>query len=343
MMKRVYCIVFRVAAVVTGTTLGAEAQVAPSLTRQTQIGVLQGDSTREFGWISGLAISPAANAVIIVDGQKKRVSAFAPDGRLISATGRRGSGPGEFLMPFAPAFRGDTLHVVDAGNARISTYVLRESNLALQGHSRLPIGRVSGMCILDDAMFLLGLHDRRIVHRLTPLGAVSQSFGEPLLSEHPVTAARSAVGELVCDSQNRLVIFVSQHLGIVRAYSPEGRLLWQTQLPGFVPPIFDVMPGGGLILQRPKGRSHADVVPGPPVLLPDGATALIQFGSVEQFSKNNGSLADITKVTSVRLDLRTGAVTGTTTSLPRLHMSAGQLVYGHSSDPYPRVEVYRWR
>jgi len=62
------------------------------------LGMLFGDTTLEFGNITDAEFNPLGQ-VMILDGLKCRLSIFTPEGELIRAMGRSGSGPGEFQYP----------------------------------------------------------------------------------------------------------------------------------------------------------------------------------------------------------------------------------------------------
>ena len=68
------------------------------------IGVELGDSNLVFGAIITAGFSGEGD-VAILDAQKSNVSLFSHTGEFIMSIGRQGSGPGEFLMPVAMAFR----------------------------------------------------------------------------------------------------------------------------------------------------------------------------------------------------------------------------------------------
>ena len=68
------------------------------------IGVEIGDSNHVFGVIVTAGFAGNGD-IAILDAQKATVSRFTADGEFLQTVGREGSGPGEFLMPSAMAFR----------------------------------------------------------------------------------------------------------------------------------------------------------------------------------------------------------------------------------------------
>lgn len=78
---------------------------------------------------------------LIVDDSEADVKLFGPEGQLITAIGRKGQGPGEFIQPRRAAFGPDgNIHVLDQSLNRIQVFnaedtVVRE--IILREHSRL--------------------------------------------------------------------------------------------------------------------------------------------------------------------------------------------------------------
>ena len=65
-------------------------------------------------------LADAAGGIYVADGADQRIHVFGPEGRHLRSMGRRGSGPGEFRDLYSLAWLGDTLAVLDPGNARIA-------------------------------------------------------------------------------------------------------------------------------------------------------------------------------------------------------------------------------
>ncbi len=66
----------------------------------------------------GMAIDESGH-LWVADSGNHRVAEFSLEGKLISVTGKRGSGEGEFVNPTGGAIRGQEVCVVDNGNARL--------------------------------------------------------------------------------------------------------------------------------------------------------------------------------------------------------------------------------
>ncbi|MEX0892943.1 MAG: hypothetical protein WEB88_12320 [Gemmatimonadota bacterium] len=110
-----------VAGVVRAVNVGA----APpwTLAPERVIGSLggQGDDPApdEFGTIRWLALDRTGN-VYVADDALRQIQVFNSAGAHVRALGGQGGGPGEFRSVPAMAFLGDTLVVMDPGNARLS-------------------------------------------------------------------------------------------------------------------------------------------------------------------------------------------------------------------------------
>ena len=84
------------------TTIGADSAAEPA-----------------FGTVNSVLLDSAGD-VYVLDPSFKQLSVFSPDGTLRGRLGRRGSGPGEYTLPYSIAWIGDSLAMMDPGNARVS-------------------------------------------------------------------------------------------------------------------------------------------------------------------------------------------------------------------------------
>lgn len=80
------------------------------------IGSLEGPAA--FGRIVSL-LADDDGRIYVADAQSNRIMVFDAAGRLVDSIGRPGRGPGEFRWLYSLAWLGDTLAVLDPGNARI--------------------------------------------------------------------------------------------------------------------------------------------------------------------------------------------------------------------------------
>jgi|CXWL01.1.fsa_nt_gi hypothetical protein len=83
-----------------------------------------------FSRIYGLLVDPKGG-VVIVDAKEKVIYRFSDQGKPLGTTGRVGSGPAEFRVPYAIAWMGEEMMVYDPMNSRISRWD-RNGNLTGQ-------------------------------------------------------------------------------------------------------------------------------------------------------------------------------------------------------------------
>ncbi len=79
-----------------------------------------GDSTG-IVMASGITVDSAGN-VYVADARRDVVRVFAPDGQLVRTIARPGTGIGQLRHPLGIGWLGDTLVVLDAGNARLALF-----------------------------------------------------------------------------------------------------------------------------------------------------------------------------------------------------------------------------
>ncbi len=219
----------------------ASCQSARGKGSVVQIGALDGDPAQVFSSVDDLAVAPDGS-VFILDQMDQKVRWFDRAGRHRATVGREGRGPGEFLSPDALTVTSDgRVHVVDNRNTRISVFRFRGSALEHEKEVRLPFP-VQDVCAIGTRLFVLGISQPKLIHELDGAGSVVRSFGEPL---EPDAAAKRGFapaglyrlrqvyngGRLACDARSDRVYLA--HSGfLVRAFSTDGRQLWQTRLAG---------------------------------------------------------------------------------------------------------------
>lgn len=297
------------------------------------LGVDTGPDELVFGHIVDVASGPGG-AVLVLDGQHRRLSAFGPEGGFLGQVGRAGEGPGEFLAPMGVEVVGEDILVFDAGLARVQRFHLDDERLRFVDSVRLPAG-ARGFCAIDDLLVTFGYSQGELVHLFTPEGEHLRSFGAPF-HEDPVIAPLATNGHVRCVGGDApTVVLVPMNFPTVYAYGLDGTLRWSAELPGF---------DGGTVGRSASGTGVAfgpreDGTPGDlpvSVLIVEG-TLLVQWG---QAFRGMGSLEDITSVTSAAFDLEDGTLRDLPPSLPRLDVADGSRVFSHSNDPYPRVRVF---
>lgn len=74
-----------------------------------------------FARLFGVLLDPKGG-VVVVDAKEKVIYRFTDQGKLLGTTGRVGSGPAEFRVPYTVAWLGEELMVYDPMNSRISRW-----------------------------------------------------------------------------------------------------------------------------------------------------------------------------------------------------------------------------
>src|SRR5690606_36236913 len=118
----------------------APARAAPQeLTLVREIGSDLGDEDAAFYRIADLAVG-GAGELYVLDSGNKQVMVFDSTGRRLTAFGREGGGPGEFIRPIRIVVD-SVVRVFDAGHYRVSVFARDGSHLetirlpGIPGHS----------------------------------------------------------------------------------------------------------------------------------------------------------------------------------------------------------------
>jgi hypothetical protein len=107
-----------------------------------------------FADVTGAALL-GDGTVVVLDAVTHELRFYGADGRLLTATGREGAGPGEFASPTSLArYRGDSVAVFDPALGRISLFS-RAGRFARSVPARLATGRMEFVGTLGDGGFVI--------------------------------------------------------------------------------------------------------------------------------------------------------------------------------------------
>lgn len=147
------------------------AETRPTVTEELKIGSMEGRPEEQFALIIGIDVD-AQNNIYVLDQQARRVRVFGPDGTYLREMGGTGSGPGELSQVTMGVMltAGDTVLVVDAGQARITRYAPGGEAIA-----STPLDMGSGIPIRWDK-----LPDLRLVNQVRSMSMQGQADAGPL-------------------------------------------------------------------------------------------------------------------------------------------------------------------
>ncbi len=199
----------------------------------------ENDTVTQLGRIRDVVALP--RGFVVLEHDAPFIKVFDYTGRLLQTRGRSGSGPGEFRSPTSLALDAgqQRLFVVDASNARVTVYQLRDT-LATPRFLRLEDIGVRKICVLGTRIFGLARNAPTILRELREEDEKIQvvaSFGEPRtnhpLGAHPLVRTRASDGPLLCDEAGNRVVAASAILGEVHVFDATSRQQTTTSISGF--------------------------------------------------------------------------------------------------------------
>jgi hypothetical protein len=196
-----------------------------------------------FNYPSDVAVDKDG-AIYVLDAGNTRIQKFGPDGKYLATIGRKGQGPGEFIMPDGIDFDRDgnlvvgdsaqsRLHVIIGGGKDSKAVILKDERLyglrclAAGGY----VGRASTWVYPMRGQPAPKVAEMRLFRRLATDGRMAGSFG--LLTDfgEAMTTALGNTTETAVDAADALLVtYTAQNR--IEKYGPDGRLLWRADPPG---------------------------------------------------------------------------------------------------------------
>jgi len=200
------------------------------------------DENVAFNHPSGVAVDKDGN-IYVLDAGNTRIQKFGPDGKYLATIGRKGQGPGEFIMPNGLDIDKDgnlvvadtaqsRLHVIVGGGRDARSVILKDERI--YGLRCLSdggfVGRASTYAYPMRNQPVPKIADMRLFRRLAPDGRVTASFGTLTdFGETMTNAAGNTTEAAVGPDDSLLVTYAAQNR--VEKYGPDGRLLWRADRP----------------------------------------------------------------------------------------------------------------
>lgn len=277
-----------------------------------------------------------ANRAIVLDRSDNRVHLVDARGNAIAVTGRRGAGPGEYLVPERIVRLDDsTFGVTDRATARLTALRLRRDSLVMV--ASFPIhGHFYDVCRSGRSYFAAATG----ADRLERIEVLDERFGllrtiapgRPF--ESPFVRAAYGEGRLACLAGGSVVI--AEVMGPwVAAYDAAGVERWRTELPMHRSVQIEATATGTRYRYRPDGNHGAIEV----VDLGNDRIAVslgIAFlGPPQDTATLRGTVYELVG--------SSGAVVAQRDSPQRLRDAMGPLQLWDMEDPEPRVEIRRVR
>lgn len=312
---------------------------------QMTIGRLDGDDAEVFGLLRTIEVDAAGNVYVLGE-QTSDIHVFDRDGGHITSYRRRGQGPRELL-----GIRGSdldsegVLHVADVANGRISTFELDGDTLAFRTVTTLRF-RPTDVCVLGGRRYVLrqpGGPTDPTISEIDSDGQVIRGFASP---EEPREAdQRRELGQtphmlnygyLACDEATRTIVKFNWMVPVVRAFDPEGEILWETTLEDYVPWQLTASRPGVCCRYRPdpeEGFSHS----GKSVVVDrDGNVVLgLQIEGPRSAENRRHEL--------IVLDVSSGRVIDRHPTVGVVGSVRDGLIFTYGEEPFPQVRVFGTR
>ncbi len=201
------------------------------------------DEHAAFNYPSDIAVDKNGN-IYVLDTKNARIQEFSPEGRYLSTIGRKGRGPGEFMLPDGLDIdREGGLVVSDAAQERIQVFPPKGGrdirSIILGGPSFRGIRVLSSGNYVSSTSSLFEpeasgvgqkLNEARLLKVLSPDGRVLNAFGRGTDFGEGLTSATGNVCVFDVDEKDAVYLcFIFQNR--VEKYSAGGKLIWRADRP----------------------------------------------------------------------------------------------------------------
>jgi hypothetical protein len=281
-----------------------------------------------------------AGVIYVVDEQARSIRAFDADGNFISEAGRAGRGPGELAEMIRASLDGQgVIHVSDAGNLRISRFVLEGSTLRRLDEVKIESHPLD-MCVIGDRRWVFQMHSGRyLIQEVGTDGSTIHEFAprEKARGEMGLIFGRTdhlfySLTSLGCDAATSTIIMLHYGQPILRAFGLDGEEKWRREMLEGYHQMGYSNSGGCCSAGFPDPKSGTfHTASG---VVPDGGGRVwITLQEVDPATRRYTYEARI-------LDAGTGAELAALATEGYVAAIQGEFVYMYVQDPVPRVMVY---
>jgi sugar lactone lactonase YvrE len=200
------------------------------------------DEHLAFNYPSDVAVDTDGN-IYILDAGNTRIQKFGPDGKYLATIGRKGQGPGEFILPDGLDIDRDgnlvvgdsaqsRLHVIIGGGKDSKAVILKDERLyglrCLAGGGY--VGRASTWVYPMRGQPAPKVADMRLFRFLGPDGRATASFGTLTDFGETMTNALGNTTETTVGAGDALLVtYTAQNR--IEKYGPDGKILWRADRP----------------------------------------------------------------------------------------------------------------
>ena len=327
-------------------TLQAWLQGGWSESPARTVGILDGNEAEIFGWI--IAARVAASGLFILDRMSMDVRWFR-DGRFIGRIGRAGSGPGEFREPSDLIIDSlGNVHVLDTARGQIAVFSVDSSGASqLMRTIKTPVF-ASSFCQWGATYYLLAPDSAAVLHHIDAQGSLLRSVGKPFplpTAEQQLPANWQSVllmlrnrGKLVCAPARNTIVVVNETEPVVRAFRPDGSLLWETEVANHRSMRHVMLAPGGPMRSAPDPETQTAQFALTAVLVDSTTLAVSYQEDMFRFS------TDFQARYEVRLlSLASGREFQRAQAPGALAGISRDQVFAIAKDPFPHIGVYAVR
>jgi len=200
------------------------------------------DENVAFNYPSDVAVDKGGN-IYVLDSGNTRIQKFGPDGKYLATIGRKGQGPGEFILPDDIDFDKDgnlvvndsaqsRVHVIIGGGKDTRSVVIKDERI--YGVRALASGNYAAKASTYSFPTVKGEGKKpgemRLFRTIAPDGRIVNEFGQLTDFGEPLTNAGGNATEFDVDGRGALYVSFSAQNRIEK-YGPDGALLWRSDRP----------------------------------------------------------------------------------------------------------------